>query len=162
MFKILLNSFTACPKSSVIFVIAAISKLPNECPSTWSSSKRYWKSCSSTGSVSLKAEMTLRISPGAGISISLRILPVLPPSSATVTIVVISIGNCLSPRASTDNPVPPPISTSLIRFIIIRHFQYVHRDVAHIHDNQSFLSILSRFFSLMRQSDAVHLYNLSQ
>jgi 2-phospho-L-lactate transferase/gluconeogenesis factor (CofD/UPF0052 family) len=118
------------------------------------------------GSASLSAAMTFLISPGAGIDISSLILPVLPPSSATVTIAVISIaalsdaepileelfqyrfeehqieghslGNLLpslilpvlppssatvtiavisigysrNPLASTESPVPPPISTT--------------------------------------------------
>ena len=34
IFKTLLNSLIACPKSLVMLVIPAITKLPNECPST--------------------------------------------------------------------------------------------------------------------------------
>ena len=70
-------------------------------------------------SESLKAAMTFRISPGAGISITSLIFPVLPPLSATVTIAVISMGNSLNPLAKTDKPVPPPISTTFYLFHIL-------------------------------------------
>src|SRR5699024_7425236 len=52
-----------------------------------------------------------RISPGAGIAISWRRRPVLPPSSATVTSAVRSTGRFFKPRKSTGMPVPPPITT---------------------------------------------------
>ena len=39
--------------------------------------------------------------------------PLLPPSSATVTIAVTLLLNLLSPFKRVDNPVPPPIATIL-------------------------------------------------
>ena len=67
-----------------------------------------------SSSDSLNAARTFLISPGAGMSISERILPVDPPSSATVTTAEISIGYFFSPRARTLSPVPPPIKTTFI------------------------------------------------
>ena len=39
-------------------------------------------------------------------------LPELPPSSETVTIAVMLLVCCLSPRNSVLNPVPPPRATT--------------------------------------------------
>ena len=89
--------------------------------------------------------MTFLISPGAGIDISSLILPVLPPSSATVTIAVISIGYSRNPLASTESPVPPPISTTFNCFISSRHFQYVHLYDEHTHYNQIYHLTLLRY-----------------
>ena len=44
---------------------------------------------------------------------SSRNLPELPPSSATVTIAVISTGYCFNARNNTGSPVPPPMITIL-------------------------------------------------
>ena len=62
-------------------------------------------------SASASATRQLRMSPGAGMSNSLRIRPVLPPSSATVTIAVIPTSTFCRPRSSVESPVPPPIAT---------------------------------------------------
>ena len=57
------------------------------------------------------------ISPTAGTLNSCLNLPVLLPSSDTVTIAVISIGNCFKPRNKVDNPVPPPNTTTFFNLI---------------------------------------------
>ena len=55
--------------------------------------------------------MHMRMSPIGGTPISVRSFPDEPPSSATVTTAVMLLVTCLSPRSSTDKPVPPPIAT---------------------------------------------------
>ena len=113
-------------------------------------------------SESLKAAMTFRISPGAGISITSLIFPVLPPLSATVTIAVISMGNSLNPLAKTDKPVPPPISTTFICFIFYLHFRYAHLYDAHKHCNQKSHQDIRLDVSLAQLNDVDHLCNQLQ
>src|ERR1700761_5096184 len=62
--------------------------------------------------------MQLRMSPGGRMPSSRRRRPDEPPSSVTVTTPVRRPRRevpawCLSPRSSTDSPVPPPIATTL-------------------------------------------------
>ena len=104
---------TACSKLPVTWVSAVMKRLPNEWPlsSEPSLSNRYAKSLPTVDSASESATRQLRISPGAGISNSLRIRPVEPPSSATVTIAVIPASTLRRPRRSVESPVPPPIAT---------------------------------------------------
>ena len=47
---------------------------------------------------------------------SFRNIPELPPSSETPTIAEISSKTVLIPSSSTDNPVPPPITTIFCSF----------------------------------------------
>ena len=94
--------------------IATMNRLPNECPSSPSpepSGKRYWNSRVISGSASASAAMQLRRSPGAITPRSRRSRPEEPPSSATVTIAVMLSLYSLSPRSSTESPVPPPRQT---------------------------------------------------
>ncbi|MNC21922.1 hypothetical protein D3C75_699100 [compost metagenome] len=107
-----LSSRTAVTKSPEISVSAARIRFPRLCPANPSPLlKRYLMIWAISGSTSAIAVSTLRISPGGGICSSLRSMPELPPSSATVTIAVISSGFSFKPRSITDNPVPPPMTT---------------------------------------------------
>ena len=56
---------------------------------------------------------------GGGTGLSVLIFPELPPSSATVTIAVISRGYFFKPLKRTDNPVPPPIVTTFTLVLIL-------------------------------------------
>ena len=58
-----------------------------------------------------KETKTFLRSPTANISNSSLSFPLEEPSSATVTIAVISRGNCFNPLRSTESPVPPPKTT---------------------------------------------------
>ena len=104
-----------------------IIKFPKGCPpkkvSFW---KRYWKTSSIKGSTSLKAAMTFLKSPGGRQENSFRKTPLLPPLSATVTMVVISTGRCFNPRSKTEIPLPPPNTTILGCFLIGFLPSYLH------------------------------------
>ena len=52
------------------------------------------------------------MSPGGGMESSLLNTPEPPPSSATVTIAVISEVNSFRPRSIVERPVPPPMHTT--------------------------------------------------
>ncbi|MNW56881.1 hypothetical protein D3C74_346370 [compost metagenome] len=107
-----LSSRTAVTKSPEMSVSAARIRLPRLCPASPSPElKRYLMICAISGSTSAMAVSTLRMSPGGGIWSSLRRIPELPPSSATVTIAVISSGFSFNQRSMTESPVPPPITT---------------------------------------------------
>ncbi len=58
-----------------------------------------------------RAAMLLRKSPGGSTPSSSRKRPLLPPSSATVTMAVMLLVYSRSPRSKLGIPVPPPIAT---------------------------------------------------
>src|SRR5699024_7674252 len=88
-------------------------------------------------------------------------VPVLPPSSATVTIVVISIGRCFNPLKTAGMPVPPPITTTLascVWFTIMRvPFFFQCRDVYDVFAN--FLQISLHSIPQVLQNDVAPLYS---
>src|SRR5699024_1299968 len=116
-FRISLSSSTASAKSPVMSYIAASIRLPSACPLISFFLNLYLNRLSSFDSMSDRADITFLISPGAGMSIWSRMIPVDPPSSATDTIAEISTGYCLKPRANTLSPVPPPIIVTLTFFM---------------------------------------------
>src|SRR5437773_6560162 len=117
---------TASSKPLPSLLSAVRIRLPRLCPAVSASpSNRKSKSRASTGSPSDRAMRQLRMSPEAGRRYSRRRRPVLPPSSATVTIAVSRRGSIVrthagpfgnssafNPRSTTGNPVPPPRATT--------------------------------------------------
>ena len=55
-------------------------------------------------------------------NISSLSLPLEAPSSATVTMAVISRGNCFNPLRSTESPVPPPKTTIFFILHLLIHY----------------------------------------
>ena len=90
---------------------AARSRFPKFCPVREPSENRYVISCSMTSSVLARASTQSRASPGGSIPRSCRSMPLPPPSSAIVTIAVMSRTCRFSPRSMVDSPWPPPIAT---------------------------------------------------
>ena len=68
--------------------------------------------------MSLNETSTLRISPGGTVLNILRNAPLLPPSSATVTIAVTSASLSFKLFKITGRPVPPPITVIFGRFLL--------------------------------------------
>ena len=72
---------------------------------------RYWSTCVIKASSRANAARLLRKSPGGNRPISRRSRPLLPPSSATVTMAVMLLVKGVRPRNRPGSPVPPPMAT---------------------------------------------------
>src|SRR5690625_235459 len=152
--------------------VANIIKFPSEWPSKVLSSdlNRYWKIFLSFSGISLNEMSTFRMSPGGTVLNIFRSSPLLPPSSATVTIAVTSASLSFRLLKITGNPVPPPITvifgrdrlgryTFMISPLILSQHRYP--DVLHLLDSQQLQFVLT-FFRLMLRNDDVLRYNLSR
>ena len=107
-----LEAVIAVSKLPVIAVKADRKRFPKLCPSSpLPEGKRYWKSPLISGSSVAKAAKQFLMSPGGWTPSSLLRTPLLPPSSATVTIAVIRLLYLFKPFNNEDKPVPPPIAT---------------------------------------------------
>ena len=110
----LLDSYSASSKLPVTSVMAVMNRLPKlwpSRPSPWS--KRCWNSLPTSDSSSAIATRQFLKSPGGSTPSSLRSLPELPPSSATVTMADMLSLCVFSPRNRTERPVPPPMAAIL-------------------------------------------------
>ena len=88
MASTLLRPDTAWSKLGMMSFSAASSRLPRLWPAREPSVNRYAMSWAISGSQLARDCRQLRISPGAAMPRSCRSMPVLPPSSATVTMAV--------------------------------------------------------------------------
>ena len=108
-------------KSLYISAIATKNKLPKLCPFRFPSLNLYFINLSIDFSVFAREIKQALISPGGITPKSSLSIPELPPSSATVTIAVISLKYFFKPLRIVELPVPPPMVTILVSSTIVFH-----------------------------------------
>ena len=141
-------------KLPVTSVSAARKRFPNEWPESSPAAKRCWNSRPISDSSSARATRQLRMSPGGSTPSSRRSRPDEPPSSATVTIAVMSRGRRLRPaqqrreaRAAAERrdvgarahagSVGAPVERSMCRCVTRTSRALRYRDGEHLGDRDA-------------------------